>query len=252
MKKGAGFTIVELLVVIVIIGILVTITIVSYTGIQSRAIVASLQSDMANNSQQLKIFQVDNSAYPSDVTDCPSPATGNACLKSSANTIYRYSVKNNANPQTFCLVAVNNLKFYMVTENSSPVSGSCFNVALGATAPCSLLVDEIITTSPWCSPGTGTGLQSLTVTLSAPQDISSVKVWHYYGDSRSYYGTKTEVSEDGTNWTTIFDSASAGIYQETVAGKVLSFSPRRVRYIRDWLNGSTQNTGNHWIEIQAF
>lgn len=26
---------------------------------------------------------------------------------------------------------------------------------------------------------------------------------------------------------------------------------RKVRYIRDWLNGSNKNTGNHWVEIQA-
>ena len=26
----------------------------------------------------------------------------------------------------------------------------------------------------------------------------------------------------------------------------------RVRYIRDWLNGSTANTGNHWCEISAY
>jgi hypothetical protein len=25
----------------------------------------------------------------------------------------------------------------------------------------------------------------------------------------------------------------------------------KIRYIRDWLNGSTANTGNHWVEIQA-
>ena len=37
-----GFTIVELLVVIVVIGILVAITIVSYTGLSSKATVASL------------------------------------------------------------------------------------------------------------------------------------------------------------------------------------------------------------------
>ena len=28
--------------------------------------------------------------------------------------------------------------------------------------------------------------------------------------------------------------------------------PLKIRYIRDWLNGSTVNTGDHWVEIQAF
>ena len=64
-----GFTIVELLVVIVVIGILAAITIVSYNGISQRAIVVSLQSDLSNSSQQLKVFQVLNSAYP-QTNDC--------------------------------------------------------------------------------------------------------------------------------------------------------------------------------------
>src|SRR5664280_2794533 len=72
-----GFTIVELLVVIVVIGILAAITLIAYTGISQRAVASSLQSDLANATQQLKLFQVDNSAYPNSVTDCPSPAAGN-------------------------------------------------------------------------------------------------------------------------------------------------------------------------------
>ena len=37
MRKNVGFTIVELLIVIVVIGILAAITIVAYNGIQDRA-----------------------------------------------------------------------------------------------------------------------------------------------------------------------------------------------------------------------
>ena len=44
--KDNAFTIVELLVVIVVIGILASITIVSYRGITTKAAEASLQSDL--------------------------------------------------------------------------------------------------------------------------------------------------------------------------------------------------------------
>ena len=44
--KSYGFTIVELLVVIVVIGILAAITIVSYSGIQSRAQIAKINTDI--------------------------------------------------------------------------------------------------------------------------------------------------------------------------------------------------------------
>jgi type IV pilus assembly protein PilA len=47
-KKQTGFTIVELLIVIVVIGILAAITVVAYSGIQQRArdakIASALQS----------------------------------------------------------------------------------------------------------------------------------------------------------------------------------------------------------------
>lgn len=42
--KRQGFTIVELLVVIVAIGVLAAITVVSYIGISQRATISSLQS----------------------------------------------------------------------------------------------------------------------------------------------------------------------------------------------------------------
>jgi len=59
-----GFTIVELLVVIVVIGILVTITIVSYTGIQQRARDSERTSDVAQLKIALEKYHADKSKYP--------------------------------------------------------------------------------------------------------------------------------------------------------------------------------------------
>ena len=59
-KHQSAFTIVELLVVIVIIGILAAITIVTYFGISQKVVEASLQSDLSGASKQLKLSQVDN------------------------------------------------------------------------------------------------------------------------------------------------------------------------------------------------
>ena len=46
-KKQTGFTIVELLIVIVIIGILAAITVVAYSNIQQRANNSKIASDLA-------------------------------------------------------------------------------------------------------------------------------------------------------------------------------------------------------------
>lgn len=54
-QKSKGFSIIELLVVIVVIGILAVITFIFYIGVQARAVDASVQSDINNmNSSQLQ------------------------------------------------------------------------------------------------------------------------------------------------------------------------------------------------------
>lgn len=64
MKAGRGFTIVELLVVIVIISILAAITVVAYNGIQARSQFSRSQSDLKSIVKALELYKVDNGAYP--------------------------------------------------------------------------------------------------------------------------------------------------------------------------------------------
>jgi len=118
-----GFTIVELLVVIVVIGILAAITIASYTGITKLAITSSLQSDLSNSSQQLKLFQVENSAFPLTIS-CAIPDSGtNKCIKNSNGNMYTYNSNNNVNPQTFGLTASNGLQSYNISQEGNILPG---------------------------------------------------------------------------------------------------------------------------------
>lgn len=62
--KQRGFTIVELLIVIVVIGILATLTIVSYSGITNRANKVKAQTN-ANSAQKVaEAYNADNGYYP--------------------------------------------------------------------------------------------------------------------------------------------------------------------------------------------
>jgi prepilin-type N-terminal cleavage/methylation domain-containing protein len=89
-QKQSGFTIVELLIVIVVIGILAAISIVAYNGIQNRAQLAKAQSDMNGAVKKIEISNADTSTYPNSITDCPSPAPSNICLTPVAGDSYTY------------------------------------------------------------------------------------------------------------------------------------------------------------------
>lgn len=65
----SGFTIVELLIVIVVIGILAAITVVAYTGISERATYATMQSDFDTLQKALEAYKSTHEEYPNS-WDC--------------------------------------------------------------------------------------------------------------------------------------------------------------------------------------
>lgn len=119
-----GFTIVELLVVIVVIGILAAITLVSYTGISSRATVASMQSDLSNAATKLELYQTENGTVPTNITDAI-----NAKLISPSPSMdyYSYNVDNVSNPQYFCYMYRKGTDVYAVDSNSTVSKGVCLS-----------------------------------------------------------------------------------------------------------------------------
>ena len=64
-----GFTIVELLIVIVVIAILAAITIVAYNGIQERTKTSLVENDLRSASTKLETYRVDNGTYPASLSD---------------------------------------------------------------------------------------------------------------------------------------------------------------------------------------
>lgn len=83
-NKRRGFTIVELLIVIVVIGILAAISSFAYNGIQGRARDAKRQTDLASVLQGLELYYIDTGGYPncSGGTYQPGLASGYGTLVS--------------------------------------------------------------------------------------------------------------------------------------------------------------------------
>jgi len=66
-KQTKGFTIVELLIVIVVIGILAAITIVSFNGVQQQARITSVKADLVAIQKAMVMYRAESGILPPGV-----------------------------------------------------------------------------------------------------------------------------------------------------------------------------------------
>jgi len=118
-KTTDGFTIVELLIVIVVIAILAAITLVSYNGVIGKAHEVSLMTELSQAYENIELYKQSNNliAYP--------PTIEAADARMNASTSFFYTT--NANATSYCLSAVNQgQKYYYITANTGTVrEGKC-------------------------------------------------------------------------------------------------------------------------------
>lgn len=93
-STSRGFTIVELLIVIVVIAILAAMSIVAFRGLQDRAMIAAAQSESNGIAKKVELFRVETGLYPSSINDCPSPSATTMCINPNSGTTTSYFAFN--------------------------------------------------------------------------------------------------------------------------------------------------------------
>lgn len=101
MMRARGFTIVELLIVIVVIAILAAITIVAFRGVQDRAQASASRAGQSQLSRKIEIFKAQAAVYPVSISDCPSPAVTNVCIEPESGQTLSYFAFNTDVPPRF-------------------------------------------------------------------------------------------------------------------------------------------------------
>ena len=115
-KNRTGFTIVELLIVIVVIGIIAGITIISYSAVTNNAKKQTAKTDAQTAAGVLTKYKSENGAYPANLSDAGE-------IKSVQST-YQYSYNSTAD--TYCLTSsVNGASAYLRSGNSTVLEGGC-------------------------------------------------------------------------------------------------------------------------------
>lgn len=144
-RHYSGFTIVELLIVIVVIAILAAITIVAYNGIQDRAKASTASQALSNAIKKIKYTQaeIDSTAAPTcaafsaalgvSTTDC-TPVVG--------NTSFQYTQGPNQGVNgVYCITAtVGNKSYKQDNTMTVPLLGGCSGHGQGGVAAVSNLV----------------------------------------------------------------------------------------------------------------
>ena len=123
-KRAYGFTIVELLIVIVVIAVLAAISIVAYTGIQNRANDTSVRSDLNNIAKKIEIYRASTDSYPTNTVAALTQALDGMQV---AKAVYGNGLNSNATNIIYCL-STDRSKFGLAAWSTS---GKAFAVING-------------------------------------------------------------------------------------------------------------------------
>ncbi len=119
-KYRSGFTIVELLIVVVVIAILAAITIIAYNGITGKAKASAAASAAESAVKKVHVYTLSNGdQLPADLAT--------AGVTDQGGTTFQYRTNTSVVPQYFCVTATANSISYFAnnTDQTTPKLGAC-------------------------------------------------------------------------------------------------------------------------------
>ena len=115
-----GFTIVELIIAIAIIGTLAGITYVTYNGIQTGAQTSAVKEDLSGLAKALRVYYIRNQSYPTDLAQIG--------YASNKGTTYQVTVSGS----TYCVTGTNGKTSYKISNATpDPQAGGCAGHGVG-------------------------------------------------------------------------------------------------------------------------
>lgn len=131
-RKQQGFTIVELLIVIIVIGILATLVLVTFTGIQQSARNTQRQTDVKAVASHLETYNAKNAYYP--VADDLNNVTTATWVADNLKGLDKESTRDpKGTVYTFATTATSNQYGYAVTPTGcdNSAGNECTGFTLG-------------------------------------------------------------------------------------------------------------------------
>jgi len=196
-QKHKGFTIVELLIVVVVIAILAAITIVAYNGITQRAKASAAQSLVSQTATKVALYAAANGdQYPTTLA-----------LAGVTNTDDLQYISNGT---TFCITgASQNISYYQSNITTKPAPGACDgHGANGAATIANLATDPRATsltvpangagwtTQNWFGTGGAGTHQLITGAVDGPVGLSTYvrKTWTTAPSSNAATGMRNSTT----------------------------------------------------------
>ncbi len=129
MKQLKGFTLIELIIVIALIGILATFVVANFLGVKQRARDTQRKSDLRQVQSAFELYRTDVGTYPASLPACGAALTSGTntymqkfpCDPSSASA-YGYTIAGSVYYLRACLENANDSQKDSVQNNPNPPS----------------------------------------------------------------------------------------------------------------------------------